>query len=1035
MAAVESPAASPARDDIASISVRRPILTIVANLLIVIAGLAAILGVEVRELPDVDRPIVMVRATFPGASPETMDAEVTRILEGAAARVSGVRAISAASEETSARVRVEFYPSIDLIDAANDLREAVARVERELPEDVEDVVVIKADDDASPVVRLAISSTAYTRDELTTIVEDQIVPELAGVPGVADVPMYGDQERVLRVVVDPLRLASYGLAFGDVAAALENAPFDVPAGSLESGDQSLVVRADASVFETVQIERLIIRNGTRIGDVADVSFGPAEATSFTRFDGSFVLGVGVLRQAQSNTITIAEGVDRAIERLNGRLEGVSIVKTSDDAVFIRGSVREVVISLFLAVTIVIGVIWLFIGSLRATLIPAVAIPVSLIGTLAAIWLLGFSVNLLTLLALVLATGLVVDDSIVVLENIQRMRQQGAAARAAAVLGTRQVFFAVIATTATLASVFVPISFMPGDAGRLFGEFGFVMAIAVSISSFVALTLGTMLASRLPDGTDAAGGLQRRVAGSFARFYANVLDRALRAPIVLAGLALLFAAVAAAMFGSLDEELLPAEDRGAIQITLSGPEGVALSYTDRQVAQVEALLQPYVESGEIEGVFAIVGRWDLNRALILGTLAPWDRRSRSQQEIADELRGPLEAIPGARINIANPNSLGLRDAGLDLEFAITGTSYERLADVGTALEAALRDVPELSDPRLDFATTQPELSLRIDRERVADLGIDMQAVSMAVRSMVDGYDVTDLNVDDRAVPIMLHASTGTLDDPEDLRSLFVTGNDGRLVPLSAIATLEEAGISPELDREEQRRAISIDAGLAPGYSLRDAMEAVERVAADILPPDVQLIFLNQAATLEETSYGVYLTFAIAIVVVLLVLAAQFESFASALVVMVTVPFGIAAAIVALWLTGMSLNIYSQIGLVMLVGLMAKNGILIVEFANQLRDEGQSVAAAARNAATIRLRPVMMTMISTVLGGLPLVIGSGPGAEARAAIGWVAFGGLGLATLFTLFLTPVAYVALARLSKPRGDTDRRLTEELRAAEAVQ
>jgi multidrug efflux pump subunit AcrB len=474
---------------------------------------------------------------------------------------------------------------------------------------------------------------------------------------------------------------------------------------------------------------------------------------------------------------------------------------------------------------------------------------------------------------------------------------------------------------------------------------------------------------------------------------------LRAPIVLAGLALLFAAVAAAMFGSLDEELLPAEDRGAIQITLSGPEGVALSYTDRQVAQVEALLQPYVESGEIEGVFAIVGRWDLNRALILGTLAPWDRRSRSQQEIADELRGPLEAVPGARINIANPNSLGLRDAGLDLEFAITGTSYERLADVGTALEAALRDVPELSDPRLDFATTQPELSLRIDRERVADLGIDMQAVSMAVRSMVDGYDVTDLNVDDRAVPIMLHASTGTLDDPEDLRSLFVAGNDGRLVPLSAIATLEEAGISPELDREEQRRAITIDAGLGTGYSLREAMEAV------------------------------------AIVVVLLVLAAQFESFASALVVMVTVPFGIAAAIVALWLTGMSLNIYSQIGLVMLVGLMAKNGILIVEFANQLRDEGQSVAEAARNAATIRLRPVMMTMISTVLGGLPLVIGSGPGAEARAAIGWVAFGGLGLATLFTLFLTPVAYVALARLSKPRGDTDRRLAEELRAAEAVQ
>ncbi|MFN4090382.1 MAG: efflux RND transporter permease subunit [Alphaproteobacteria bacterium] len=1028
----------PERGDIASLSIRRPVLTVVASLLIVIAGLAALLGVEVRELPDVDRPVVTVRATYQGAAPETMDAEVTRPIEGAVARVAGVTSISATSEESSTRIVVEFDPSVDLAEAANDLREAVARVQRQLPTEVEDVLVIKADDGARPVLRLAVTSVRHTEDELTRIVEDLIVPELAGVPGVADVPVYGSRQRVLRVAVDPIRLASYGLAFDDVARTLRNAPFDVPVGTLDPEEQSLIVRADASVFDTVQAERLVIRGDTRIGDVADVSFGPAKATSYTRFNGVGVLGLGIVRQAQSNTIAISSGVDRAIERLNASLDGVQITKNFDEAVFIRGAIREVVTSLAIAVVIVVSVIYLFLGSLRATLIPAAAIPVALIGTLAAIWMLGFSVNILTLLALVLATGLVVDDSIVVLENVQRKRSAGLGPRAAAVLGTRQVFFAVIATTATLAAVFVPISFLPGNAGRLFGEFGFVLAFAVTISSFVALTLSPMLASRLGAGDTPPGGLRAglgRAGTRMASAYRVLLDHALRMRIVVLGICLLAAGVAAALYAQLDEELLPTEDRGVMLISLTGPDGVSLAYTDRQVAQVEALFQPHVESGEVTGVYAIVGRGDPNRAFVIARLADWGERIRRQDQITADLRGPLSAIPGARINVLSPNSLGIRGLGVPLEFAVAGTDYARIADVAAEMVSRLRDgAPEVSNPRMGYSTTQPQLSVVLDRDRAADLSLDIEGVSAALRAMASGYEVARLNVDDRAVPIMLHASTGMIDDPEDLRSLFIATGNGRLVPLSAIATLEETGISPQLGREQQRRAIGIDADLGAGHTLGEAMAAVRRIADEVVPGDMQVVFLNQAAALDETSSGIAITFAIAILVVLLVLAAQFESFASAVVVVVTVPFGVAAAVAALWLTGMTLNIYSQIGLVLLVGLMAKNGILIVEFANQLRDQGQTVAEAARNAALIRLRPVMMTMISTVLGGLPLVIGSGPGAEARAAIGWVAFGGLGFATVFTLFLTPVAYTLLAGFSPARGDEERRLAEELRAARDI-
>jgi multidrug efflux pump subunit AcrB len=503
-------------------------------------------------------------------------------------------------------------------------------------------------------------------------------------------------------------------------------------------------------------------------------------------------------------------------------------------------------------------------------------------------------------------------------------------------------------------------------------------------------------------------------------------------LVLGGTTLV-ALLALSLFPSIDEELLPPEDRGTIDISLQGPDGVGLEYMDRQAAQAEAILAPLRETGEVGDVLTIVGRWDLNRVSIVAPLAPWSARSRSQAEIADSLRGPLKSITGATTRLSASNSLNLRRSGDRLEFALTGSNYKDLAAAADDLLAAMEDrLPDLEDPEVEFQQTQPQISIMVDRRRAEDLGIAVEGIANTLRAMVDGFEVAELNVDDRAVPVMLESAAGAIDDPSDLSNLFVMTSRGELVPLSAFVTLEEAGVAAELDRTGQKRAVEVDAPLKPGYAMRQAMSDVEAVADDVLPAGIDLRFINEAATLEETSNEVAITFAFAILIVLLVLAAQFESVLSAVVIVLTVPFGVAAAIFALKLTGSTLNIYSQIGLVMLVGLMAKNGILVVEFADQLRDRGQPVKEAVREAAVTRLRPVMMTMLSTVLGALPLILGSGPGAEARSAIGWVVFGGLGIATVFTLVLIPVIYSLLAPLAPPRAHAGVRLERELRAAE---
>ncbi|MEQ8287703.1 efflux RND transporter permease subunit [Thalassospira sp.] len=1029
-------------NDLASLSIRRPVLVCVVALLIILAGLAAMLGVEIRELPNVDRPTVTITANYNGASPETVDAEVTSVLESAASRVSGVKDINSQSEEGNARVRIEFYPDIEINDAASDIREAVSRASRSLPDGVEDVRVIKADADASAIMRMAVVSNRLTEEELANIVEDQISPALLAVPGVAEITVNGDREKVLHVRIDPLRIASYGLSVQDIADVLETAQFDIPAGSFESTDQKLFVRADASVWEVDKLNQMLVRGAIRLGDVADIYYGPDDASSYVRLDGRAVIGLGVVRQAQSNTIAISNGVRDAVERLNSQYDDINVFVNSDDAVFIEGALWEVIFSLALAIIIVIAVLYLFLRSFTATLIPTVTIPIALIGTVAAIWAMGFSINILTLLALVLATGMIVDDAIVVLENIQRRRHQGLGSMAAAVLGTRQVFFAVIATTLTLISVFVPISFLPSTAGRLFREFGFVLAFSVAVSSFVALSLCPMLASRLKhidphDGdTDVEPNMLERVGIFFAGIYRHILEWVLRSPVITLMICVVAGGLAFGAYNTVTKELLPEEDRGRILVSLRGPDGVGIDYMDRQVEAVENILRPIVEAGDAYNIYTIVGLWDPNRALVIAPLVPWDERIRSQQDITNSVRGKLNDLPGVQAVVWQPNSLGLRGGtGEGLQFALTGTNYRTLAGNARAMQQEIEaNYPNLTGVRVSYQTTQPQLLVNIDRKRAFDLGIEIDELDTTLRAMIEGYEVTDINVDDQNIPVKLRSSVGSINDPSDLENLFVSGTNGRILPLSSVITLSEEAVASELEREGQQRAVTVSANLAPGYTLDDAVSDVNEVADKVLQPGIGILFLGDAAALGEASHDVQITFLIAVLVVLLVLAAQFESFMSALVVVLTVPFGLAAAIYALSLSGTSINIYSQIGLVMLVGLMAKNGILVVEFADQLRDAGKSVREAVHDAAMVRLRPIMMTMISTVLGGLPLVLGSGAGAEARAAIGWVVFGGLGFATVFTLFLTPVLYLLLAPLVSARADGGLKLQTQLRAAEDI-
>ena len=1021
---------------LAALFVRRPVLAVVINALIVVAGLAALLGAEVRELPSVEQPVLSISTSFDGAAAETVDREVTAVIEGAVARVQGVTSISSSSSTGNSRVTLEFSDGTNLDVATSDVRDALSRSTRNLPEGVDDPTIFKADSDAQAVLQLAVTSDTMSIADMSELVENLIAERLGAVPGVAEVQVYGTRSTAFEVDVDPLKLASRGLTVADIRNGLATIALDTPAGSINGPNQNITVRAISEVTTAADFEDIIINGRTRLGDVASVVFDAAASTSALRSDGKPGIGLGIVRQAQSNTIAISEGVHAAVDVLNDTLPaGVDIKVSSDDAIFIDGALHEVQIALVVSLVVVVAIIFLFLLDWRATIVPAISMPIALLGAVAGIYMAGFSLNIITLLALVLATGLVVDDAIVVLENIVRRKSMGAGPRAAAVLGTQEVFFAVIATTLTLAAVFIPLSFLAGQTGRLFREFGFTLAIAVLLSSVVALSMGPMIASRFLRANTAHqhGGVMGAIGRALARFYRVTLKIALANPFVVVLIALLFAGSSWFVYGNLRQEITPPEDRSQLSLRISAPNTVSLDYVRTQMTTVEALLQPYVESGEVRSLFVLSGFG--TGGFMTMTLAPWGERERNQAEIATEINALMTQVPGVSASIRQGNSLGIRGGGSGLQFAVVGSDYAVLADTAQSIADRLDEDGRFGRVSVSFDTTQPQLTLTVDRAKADALGVDINGLGATMQAMIDGSDIGNVFINDTSYTVRMVSTSNPINDPRDLESLFIKTGDGRYVPMSTIASIEESAVPPSLRREQQRRAVPVTASLdGGGIALGDAYYQTLDMARDLLPEGVSIIPLAEARTIGEANNGLFITFGFALVIILLVLAAQFESLWSAVIVMTTVPFGVAAGLYALLVTGGSLNIFSQIGLVLVVGIMAKNGILIVEFANQLRDKGMSVHEAIEEASNIRLRPVMMTMIATILGGLPLVLASGAGAEARSALGWVMVGGLSFAAISTLYLTPAAYLLLARFSQPKAEEQARLERELDAANAA-
>jgi hydrophobe/amphiphile efflux-1 (HAE1) family protein len=1011
----------------ADIFVARPILGIVLNLLIIIAGLAALSSVDIREMPDVDQPVLSVRTTYEGAVASTVDTEVTQVLEDALSALEGMSFIESTSSTGSSRITIDLSDGTDVDVAANEAREIVSSTLRSLPDDIDDPSVSKSDSNADAIIRLALLGDA-SFDELTLVAEGVVYERLSLIDGIAEVTVQGNRANEFRVALNVPSLLSRGLTIFDVSTALEQLRDDTALGSLSTESQTLALRVGNEEVTVATINDLPVNDTTQVADVAFVQLLPEDTSVYTRVNGVTAVSLDITRQSVGNTLEISQDVGIAVEELRAQLpDGVQLLVTSDDGIFIEGSINEVVKSILLATAIVVAVIFLFLRSPRATLIPAITIPVALIGTLAAIWLTGFSVNTISLLALVLATGMVVDDAIVVIENIVRKRKSGMGAFAAAAAGTNEVFFAVISTTATLAAVFIPISFLPGQAGGVFSEFGFVLAFAVTLSSITALTLAPVLAALLDPGKSQIK-TEDAQPSRLARSFDTVMDYAIRTPLIVLAVALGFAMIAGGAAMTLPSTVTPEEDRGFFMVQARGASDTTADYLDTQVVMIERILTPYQESGQIEAVQSIIGVGGGTTAIIIVRLPDWAERDYTQQELIADISGQLSAVPGVQVSARSSNSLNIRGAGGGLSFAVTGTNLAEMTEAADALVAAMTQDATFLNPQLSNNSVNAELEVKVDTAAASDMGLNSADVTSLVRAMVQGNVAVSVFSDDTEIDVNVVPGGPPIDDPSDIESMSIRLSSGAYVPLSAVASLQMVVSDAQIERLGGSLAVSMQANLGEGVDLSTAMDELLIIADEVLPDGMGIIFTGEAATLDDSAAGMYAVFGVALVVVLLVLAAQFESFASAVVIMMTVPFGLAAALLAISLTGGSLNYYSQIGLVMLIGVMAKNGILIVEFANQLREAGEDTDSAIRNALRLRIRPVMMTMISTVFGGLPLILTSGAGAEARIAVGWVIVGGLGFATVFTLFLTPIFYRWIAVWGAAPGAASKRLQAEV-------
>ena len=1005
--------------------VLRPVLALAVNLLLIAIGLGAAFTLPVREYPAVDPPVVTVRTVYTGAAAEVVEREVTRVIEDQLSGVEGIRLIRSLSRDESSFIQVELRAGTNLDAAAADVRDRVSVARRDLPDGIEEPVVEKSSADEFATIYLTLASDRIPTAELTDIAERRVVDAVGVVPGVATVEINGGRRYAMRIWLDRQALAARGITAADVAARLRAENLEVPAGRLEAGRQEITLRTATRLGTAEDFAALVLREDAagrvRIGDVARVEVGVESYRSAFRAGGQEAVAIGITKRSDANALEVSSGVAETVGRLRASLPaGVRLAVGYDEALFIRETLANVGQTLAETLGIVVLVIFLFLGSARATLIPAATIPASIIPMAAVAAALGYSVNVLSILAVILAIGLCVDDAVVIMENIRRRQQDGEPLMVAAVRATRQVGFAVFASALALLSVILPRAFLQGNVGRLFAEFAVVLGATILFSTLAAITLGPMLSAWLFRGAQREGRVARlsaRAQAWLARRYAAMLGWLIARPALALGAGILFAVAGAAAYMAVPSELAPDEDRGSVRIIAEGPEGASFPDTLEQVKRIEAALAPLTgPDGPAADVLSIVspgrgGTAQPNRAFLIVRLKPWAAREATQQQLVERLRRDLAQIPGIRAFAVNPPKFGQRGQGRQFRFAVAGTDREEVRAWAAPLLQAVQGTPGLVGPDSSDKVTKPQIEVEVDRDRAAVLGLEARAIGETLNVLFGEPEVTRWLNRGEEYEVILSAQGEDRDAPADLRDAHVRARNGVLVPLSSVVTLRERGTARELLRIDRLAAIEVGANLAPGTPIG---EAVARIEAEPLPPGAALRWLGEALDLQETGRAVLVAFALSVVLTYLVLAGQFESFVHPFIVMTAAPLAVAGGLLTLLAFGLTLNVYSQIGMVLLIGLVAKNGILLVEFANQLRDEGRAPAEAAAEAAALRLRPILMTTIATILGALPLAVASGAGAGARGTIGLVIAGGLTLGTLLTLFVVPVAYVLLARFT---------------------
>lgn len=1023
------------------LSVKRPVFASVISLLLVAFGLVAFGKLPLREYPNIDPPIVSIETNYRGASAAVVESRITQLIEDRISGVEGIRHVSSSSSDGRSQVTLEFDISRNIEDAANDVRDRISGLLDNLPEEADPPEVQKANGGDEVIMWLNLESDQMTTLELTDYTRRYLADRLSVVDGVSMIRIGGGKVYAMRVWLDRQALASRSLTVADVEAALRAENVELPAGSLESKERHFTVRLERSYRSAEDFANLVIVQGedgylVKLGDVAKVEVGSDEDRIMFRGNRESMIGLGVSKQSTANTLEVARAVNALVDKINPTLPaGMSIKRSYDSSVFIEASIKEVYQTLFTAMILVIIVIYLFLGSVRAMLIPAITVPVSLLGTFIVLYALGYTINLLTLLAMILAIGMVVDDAIVMLENIHRRIEEGDSPLKAAFLGAREVAFAVIATTLVLVAVFMPITFLEGDLGKLFKEFAVAMSAAVIFSSIVALTLSPMMCAKLLKPAEQDSWLVRKVDSimtGISRRYQSSLEGAMTKPVLMSVIVLIALGSSVFLAQKVPQEFAPQEDRGSLFLMVNGPQGASYEYIESYMTEVESRLMPLVDSGDIKRLLIRAPRGfgraaDFSNGMAIIVLEDWGQR-RPMKEVVGDINKRLADLAGVQAFPVMRQAFG-RGVGKPVQFVIGGPSYEELAAWRDIMMEKVAENPKLLGLDHDYKETKPQLRVVIDRDRAASLGVSISNIGRTLESMLGSRLVTTFMRDGEEYDVIVEGERSNQNTAADLQNIYVRSERTKeLIPLSNLVTVEEFADASSLNRYNRMRAITIEASLADGYSLGEALDYLNQVARANLPAEAVISYKGQSLDYQESGSSMYFVFLLALGIVFLVLAAQFESYIHPMVIMLTVPLATVGALLGLWFTGQSLNIYSQIGIIMLVGLAAKNGILIVEFANQLRDKGVDFDRAIIQASCQRLRPILMTGITTAAGAVPLVLATGAGAETRFVIGVVVLAGIMLATLFTIYVIPTAYGLFARNSGSPEAIAQQLEKEL-------